>query len=43
MAPGINLEMIQQNLCLSWDPDLNLLFVQEIAQTSLTMLESPEN
>lgn len=43
MDQGINLEMIQQKVCLSRDPDLNLLFVQAITQTSLTRLESPEN
>ena len=37
MARGINLPTIQQRVSLSWDPDLNLLFVQAVAPTSLTI------
>lgn len=40
MAQGINSQMTQQKICLSWDPDFNLLFAQATAQPSLAILES---
>lgn len=39
MAQGINLQMTQQKICLSWDPDFKLLFAQATAQPSLAILE----